>query len=173
MAHLEKSKVKTDEEKAILAEIQNVRGAPFSEIWLTMLHHPALTKAVSSAGKILRFQGTLPGNIREAVILYVAGATRSSYEWAAHIEMAVKEGVQEEILSFLKKHRPFADFPEPYCDVIEAAQMCLEKRSLPSSLQDRLIEQYGKKGLVELVLLAGFYQMIAAFLNAFDIEPVE
>lgn len=169
MSHLDPPKLDSPDAKKVLEHIQRVRGAPFSEIWQTMLHHPALTQAVSDVGQILRFEGVLPGNIRESAILYISSSTRASYEWAAHIQMAKKEKVPEEILSFIKQKRYFADFPEPYSDVMEAAQMSLEKRSLPSSLQERLIEQYGKKGLVELILLTGYYQMLAAFLNGFDV----
>lgn len=171
MAHLDPAKPDSPEAKKVLEHIHKVRGTPFSEIWLTMLHHPALTKGVSDLGQMLRFEGVLPGNIREAVILFIASSVESPYEWAAHFKMAKKENVPEEILSFLSQPRPFADYPEPYCDAMEAAQMALDKRSLPSSLQNRLIQQYGKKGLVELVLLAGFYQMVAAFLNGFDVTP--
>lgn len=169
MAQLEPVHPLSPETKAILEKIQKVRGEPFSEIWLAMLHHPALTRAASDLGQIFRFEGTLPGSIRESAILFIASRTKCSYEWSAHIGPAKKEGVSQEILDFLKEGRPYFEFPEPYADTLEAAQLSIEKRSLPSSLQERLIEQYGQKGLVELMLLTGFYQMLASFLNGFDI----
>lgn len=157
------------EAKAILEKIQKARGKPFSEIWLAMLHHPELTQAVSDLGQIFRFEGTLPGSIREAAILFIASRTKCPYEWEAHSGPAKKEEIPQVILDFLKEGRPYFEFPEPYADALEAAQLAFEKRSLPSSLQERLIEQYGEKGIVELMLLAGFYQMLASFLNGFDI----
>lgn len=169
MAHLEPAHPSSPEAKAILEKIQKVRGEPFSEIWLAMLHHPHLTRAVSDLGQLFRFEGTLPGSIREAAILFIAGRTKCLYEWTAHKGPAKKEEVPQEILDFLKEGRPYFEFPEPYADALEAAQLSFEKRSLPSSLQDRLIAQYGKKGVVELMLLTGFYQMLASFLNGFDI----
>lgn len=169
MAHLEPVDRLSPKAKAILEKIQKARGKPFSEIWLAMLHHPELTQAVSDLGQIFRFEGTLPGSIRESSILFIASRTKCPYEWNAHIGPAKKEGIPQEILDFLKEGRPYFEFPEPYADALEAAQLSFEKRSLPSSLQERLIQQYGEKGVVELVLLTGFYQMLASFLNGFDI----
>lgn len=169
MAQLEPIHPLSPEAKAILDNIQKKRGEPFSEIWLAMLHHPVLTRAVSDLGQIFRFEGTLPGSMRESAILFIASRTKCSYQWSAHIDPAKKEQIPQEILEFLKDGRPYFEFPEPYADVLEAAQLSFEKRSLPSSLQERLIEQYGQKGLIELMLLTGFYQMLASFLNGFDI----
>lgn len=170
MAHLDFAKLESPKDKEILQHIEQVRGSPFSEIWLTMLHHPVLTREVSDLGQTLRFEGTLPGAIRDILILYIASRCHTSYEWAAHVALAKKEGIPEEVFSLLKTRCPFSAFPEPYRDALEAAQTALDKKSLPAALQNQLVSQYQTKGLVEIVLLVGYYQMLASFLNAFEIK---
>ena len=44
----------------------------------------------------------------------------------------------------------------------------LARESIPTALQDSVRSALGVTGLLELVVLAGFYQMIAAILFAFD-----
>jgi 4-carboxymuconolactone decarboxylase len=169
MARLEIVVKPSPEQKEVLKHIQNVRGTPFSEIWLAMLHNPVLTKRISDLGQALRFEGILPGSIREAAILFIANSTKSSYEWAAHHGVAQKEGISEKIISLIKEGKDFHAFPEPYRDIIETAQITLQKKSIPEALQYRLESMYGVEGTIELVILCGCYQMIAAFLNGFDV----
>jgi hypothetical protein len=41
---------------------------------------------------------------------------------------------------------------------------------LPADLQSRAVAQWGREGLVEIVVLSGFYQMFAAFNQGFNIK---
>jgi 4-carboxymuconolactone decarboxylase len=42
---------------------------------------------------------------------------------------------------------------------------------VPEDLQARAAAEWGKPGLVEIVVLSGFYQMFAAINQGFDIRP--
>ena len=41
---------------------------------------------------------------------------------------------------------------------------------MPDDLQARAAREWGKRGLVEIVVLSGFYQMFAAINQGFDIK---
>ena len=42
---------------------------------------------------------------------------------------------------------------------------------VPDDLQARAVAEWGAEGLVEIVVLSGFYQMFAAINQGFDIRP--
>ena len=42
---------------------------------------------------------------------------------------------------------------------------------VPDELQGRAAAEWGKDGLVEIVVVSGFYQMFAAINQGFDIQP--
>jgi len=48
-------------------------------------------------------------------------------------------------------------------------QHVLARESIPQALQDEVVSEVGESGMVELVVLAGYYQAIAAVLFAFDV----
>jgi 4-carboxymuconolactone decarboxylase len=54
-----------------------------------------------------------------------------------------------------------------------AARCVVESRSIPPDLQERLIGLVGMEGLIELVVLVGFYRMIAGVIFAFDVPLPE
>jgi len=55
------------------------------------------------------------------------------------------------------------------------ATLILEKtmawQIVPDELQVEAVAQWGRRGLVEIVVLSGFYQMFAAINQGFDIRP--
>jgi 4-carboxymuconolactone decarboxylase len=42
---------------------------------------------------------------------------------------------------------------------------------VPDALQARAVMQWGRQGLIESVVVSGFYQMFAAINQGFDIRP--
>lgn len=56
---------------------------------------------------------------------------------------------------------------------LPVVECVLERRSIPQDTQDALAGKMGLKGVIELVVLCGFYQMISAVIFAFDVPLPE
>jgi 4-carboxymuconolactone decarboxylase len=139
-------------------------------MYRTLLNHPELTRRVSDLGTFLRFgSGALPGDLRELTILWVARQVKAAYEWVKHVPPAQAAGLSEELIEAVRRGREEGRLTDPQKDVIDAAGCVLARRSLPQALQDRLLAALGLEGLLELVVLCGFYQMIAGVIFAFDV----
>ena len=84
-----------------------VRG-PF----VALLQCPDIADYVQGLGAHLRFEGALPGPLRELAILMTARFWTAAYEWCAHVTIAEKEGLALEVITAIsdKKtpefHRP-------------------------------------------------------------------
>ena len=63
--------------------------------------------------------------------------------------------------------------PHPYSLILETIDVVLEFRSIPENLQNKMIELYGVQGLLEVVTLCGFYQMVGEITQAFDVPLPE
>src|SRR4030088_108329 len=61
--------------------------------------------------------------------------------------------------------------PQPYALVHAILQRTTAWQMVPDELQAQAAAQWGKHGLVEIVVLSGFYQMFAAINQGFDIRP--
>jgi 4-carboxymuconolactone decarboxylase len=143
-------------------------------MYRALLNHPELTRYVSDLGTYLRFgSGSLPGDLRELTILWMARQLKAPYEWVKHVPPAMAAGLSEELLEAVRNGREEEVLSDPQKDVIASAGCVLARRSLPQALQDRLIAALGLEGLIELVVLCGFYQMIAGVIFAFDVPLPE
>ncbi len=153
-------------DKQIYDDLVSRRGR-IDGMYRTLLNDPELTEHVSNLGTYLRFQATLPGDIRECAILYGAHRMNVPYEWEKHQEPAVTAGLGPDVIEAIRQNKPL---PEPYCFAVLAAEHALALESIPEDLQNHIIHLWSVKGLLELVVLAGFYRMIAGIINAFDVQ---
>jgi len=142
-------------------------------MYRTLLNHPELTRHVSDLGSYLRFgSGALPADLRELTILWVARQVKAAYEWVKHAPPARAAGLAEELIEAVRTGREegeLGELTDTQKAVIDAARCVLARRSIPQALQDGLIAALGLQGLIELVVLCGFYQMIAGVIFAFDV----
>ncbi|MDD2902924.1 MAG: carboxymuconolactone decarboxylase family protein [Syntrophales bacterium] len=142
-------------------------------MYLSLLNDPELTHQVGALGTYLRFEGALPDDMRELTILWLARRLKAAYEWVKHVPYARKAGIPEEVLEAIRTGREPAGLRSDLQLALQVADCVLEKRSLPAPLQDSLAAAVGLAGVVELVVLCGFYEMIAGVIFAFDVPLPE
>jgi len=157
----------TPEAKRVYDKITAKRGAvrgPFA----SLMHHPALAERVGDLGEFLRFGGTLPGDVRELAILITARSVSQGYEWIAHARIARREGLADDVIERVRARGDLAALPPRYARAARVVQHVLAYESIPQGLQAEVQGELGITGLVELVVLAGQYRLIAGVLFAFD-----
>lgn len=154
------------EDKEIYEKMVHARGR-VDGMYASLLNHPNLTEKVSDLGAFLRFNGSLPGNYREFVILYCAKTFDVEYEWMKHLHPAKNAGLGEEIIQEIKTGNN--NFSDPFSLFIEIIQCAIQLKTIPEPLQNSVITLVGVKGLLEIVILANFYRMIAGVITCFDV----
>ncbi|HUO65132.1 MAG TPA: carboxymuconolactone decarboxylase family protein [Terriglobales bacterium] len=144
-------------------------GGPY----VPLMHHPALAEHVADLGEYLRFGSTLPGDLRELAILITARHVTQPFEWIMHAPVALKEGLPAEIIEHIRSRGDLSTLPARYVRAARVVRHVLAREPVPQTLQDEAEKEVGVTGVVELVVLAGYYQTIAAVLFAFDVPLPE
>ena len=152
----------------IAAKRGKIRGP-----YVPLMHHPALAERIGDLGEYLRFDATLPGDIRELAILITARHVAQPFEWVMHAPVAEKEGLPGDVIERIRSRSDLAALPARYVRAARVVQHILARESVPQPLQDQIQQEVGVTGLIELVVLAGYYQTIAAVLFAFDVPLPE
>jgi 4-carboxymuconolactone decarboxylase len=160
-------------DRSLYQEMVAKRGR-IDGMYRSLLNHPELTRYVSEMGSFLRFgSGTLQPAVRELVILWLARRLGAVYEWIKHEPPARAAGLPDVVINDLRAGQEPSDLDEIQEAALQVAKYALELRSIPEDLQDMLIDRVGIKGVVELVVLVGFYRMIAGVIFAFDVPLPE
>jgi 4-carboxymuconolactone decarboxylase len=153
-----------------LLESRKQKGVPFDGPYSALMNHPALCQKIEALGFYLKFNGHLPRNIYQFVVLAVASYTKAEFEWRDHIDHAIEAGVPSVVIQGLKEKGVFVgDFPFPYKAAAMVLNSTLTYKNIPDEAQAEAIKEYGMYGFIEIVVLSGFYQMFAAINQGFDL----
>ncbi len=153
---------------AEMAAKRKARGEGFGGPYIALLNHPELARRIEDLGFFLKFDGVLPRPAYQFIVLSVAQATGAAFEWQDHVHHALAAGLSQDIIDSLGNRR--ADgLPHPYSLLHAILEKTMAWQPLPEDLQSQAVAQWGREGLVEIVVLSGFYQMFAAVNQGFDI----
>lgn len=146
---------------ALVGPDGSLRG-PFD----AMLLAPAVGTALQELGAALRYRGALPARQREIATLTVAHRCDSVYEWQTHSGHARAAGLTQEEIDSLRTLTPLlSDAAERV--VVRAVHALLDEGALPDDVADDAMRLLGADQLFELVVVVGYYRLLAAVLAVF------
>ena len=152
-----------------IAARRHAKGEGFGGPYLALFNHPALAERVEALGFYLKFEGVLPRVHYQFIVLSVARATGAAFEWQDHVQHALAAGLPQDIIDGIAGGTG-ASLPQPFALLREVLTKTLAWQQLPETLQAQAAAEWGKEGLVEIVVISGFYQMFAAINQGFDIQ---
>src|SRR5215831_13369520 len=155
-----------------MAARRRAQGEGFGGPYLALLNHPELARRIEELGFFLKFEGALPRTVYQFIVLTVARATGADFEWHDHVAHARAAGLPADVIDCIGSARTAA-LPQPYALLHAILAKTMAWQIVPDDLQVQAVTQWGKRGLVEIVVLSGFYQMFAAINQGFDIRPAK
>jgi len=134
-----------------------------------LLYSPIIGDAVQRVGEAVRFEGALPPQLRELAILTVAAEWQAQYEWWAHERIARAEGLNDAIIVGVKSGMlPESADPEERM-IYGVVRELIDQHHIADERYAAAVALFGEAAVVELVLLVGYYTLIAMTLNAFAV----
>jgi len=144
----------------ILEGPRNSLGGPFN----VMLRSPEMGDAAQQLGAFSRFNG-MPGRLRELAIIMTARFWTSHYEWNAHKNAALREGLDPAIIDAIANGEPPAGMDADETVVYELVRELLYDRRVSDATFETAVEALGERGVVDVVGIVGYYGMVSLFLN--------
>lgn len=154
---------------ATLSAKRKARGAGFGGPYMALLNHPELARRIEELGFFLKFDGVLPRDVYQFIVLSVARATGAAFEWHDHVQHALAAGLSQELVDGIAAGES-ETLPRPYALLREILARTMAWQAVPDDLQAQAVAHWGAEGLVEIVVLSGFYQMFAAINQGFSIK---
>lgn len=114
--------------------------------------------------------GVLDPRRREIAVLRVAHATRASYEWAQHEQLARNAGVTEAEIEAIEKEEPVHGIDDECRLICRVADEISRDVRLSDEALEAIIDRYGPRDAAELILLVAYYNMVSRFLESTRVE---
>jgi alkylhydroperoxidase family enzyme len=156
-------------------EILDRLPQPRINLFRMLANMPALAGPTLRLGEAILTKGELDYVLRELAILHTARLTDTEYEWVQHEAISRLVGIDQD------KIRAVADGEvegEPF-DARERLALALvgsvlTEPAVPDELVIRAADELGRAQMLELLIVAGYYAMLAGLMRAvrLDIDNV-
>lgn len=137
-------------------------------MFATLARHPRLLRRLNALGGLFIAHGSLPERERELVILRVAWRSGSAYEWGQHTVLGRQAGLSDDEVARVAGGCGWSDDDRV---LLELADELVERADVSDGVWLAVAKRFDEAQLLELLLLPGFYRMLAGYLNAVRVQP--
>jgi alkylhydroperoxidase family enzyme len=140
-----------------------------------LLQNPAVTAAQSRLGGVLMGSKTLNPRLRELVILRTGWRTKSEYEFCQHVGIARQLKMSDEEILGVRDPANCSAYTEVDRAVIAMADELNGDAEVSAKTWSVLERFFSPAELVELILVSGFWRMMAGFLKTarIPLDPID
>jgi len=156
----------TDEQKKAAEDFQNARKMPVFGPFEPLMYSPQVMNRARAMGDYLRYESAIGNTLSELVILITAREWTQDYEWYVHYPIALKAGIKQETADAIADGRRPAGMSEDEAIVYDFATELHRNKRVSDHTFARAEKRFGKKGVVDLTAIAGYYTFLAMQLNA-------
>jgi len=129
-----------------------------------MLRSPEMGDLAQKFGAHIRFYSSLSKKLNELAILLTAKAWKSPFVWYIHRKFGIAAGLNAPMIDGLAAgERPQMDPDETI--VFEFCEELLNTRRVSDATFQRTKERFGERGIVDLIGVMGYYQLVSMLLN--------
>ena len=135
------------------------------------LRSPELADRLQKVGEYLRFNTSLDKRVNEMAIIMTAQAWGSQYEWYAHAPLAIKAGLDPEIVAALGAGKKPEKMKDDEAIVWEFTTQLRRDHHVDDAIYAKAVETFGENGVMDLVAVNGYYDVVSMTLNVAHVAP--
>lgn len=152
---------------AIMSGPRGRMSGPFNA-WL---RSPVLADRLQKVGEYVRFDTSLDKRLNEMAILMTAQHWGSQYEWYAHAPLAAKAGLDPQVITAIGAGRKPEGMKDDEAIVWEFTTQLRRDHGVDDATYARAIEKFGENGVIDLVAVNGYYDVVSMTLNVAHVAP--
>ncbi len=147
------------------------RRGKLINIYRMLLNAPPLAESWFNHSNTVRWKTTLPGRLREIVIIRMGHVTKSEYVLRQHVpSLAVADGLSLEECDELADWRASKFFSASERAALAYADIMTREIVVPDPVFAEVDRHFNARQIVELTVLVGTYNMNARVLQALQLD---
>lgn len=155
----------TEEQKKAAEEFLAARKVPVFGPFEPMMHSPQVMSIARSTGDYLRYHSAIGNTLSELVILVTAREWSQDYEWFVHQPIALKAGISKDITDAIADGRRPPKMSDDEEIVYDFTTELQKNKRVSDATFSAAEQRFGKKGVVDMVGISGYYTSLAMQLN--------
>jgi 4-carboxymuconolactone decarboxylase len=135
-----------------------------------MMHSPEVMSAARAMGDYLRYHSAIGNTLSELVILITAREWSQDYEWSVHYPIALKAGIAKDIADAIADGRRPTGMSADEEIVYDFTTELQKNKRISDPTFQRAEQRFGKRGVVDMTGISGYYTFLAMQLNVVRYE---
>lgn len=169
MARIPYADLNAPEISPLVEQIVAERGSVL-HLYQMLLNSPRVASGWLNHLSGIRLHNSIPGDLRELIIMRVAILNRAPYEADQHAPIALKEGVTQAQLDELERWSSSTLFDERTRAVLAYTDEMTLNIQVPKAVFEQIKQHFNNKEIVELSATIATYNMVSRFLEALEIH---
>jgi len=169
MARLPYADLTHPEVSPLVEQIVAERGSVL-HLYQMLLQSPPVARGWLNHLTGIRHHSSLPGDLREMVIMRIAILNRAPYEADQHAPIALKEGMTQEQLDALPEWESSSLFSDKERAVLAYTDAMTRDVQVADAIFNSIKPHFEPRHLVELTATIATYNMVSRFLEALQIH---
>jgi 4-carboxymuconolactone decarboxylase len=137
-----------------------------------LLNNPKAAGHLTSMGASLRFQSTVPDNLKELAIILTAREWNSDIEWTGHAVAAARAGISDASIESIRTHKTDSLTGDEAAVAKFVLEMVRDK-AVTDQTYGAVQSILGDRGTVDLTLTVSYYSALALAQIALELEMGE
>ena len=154
---------------AILSGPRGIVEGPL-RVWLTS---PELADRAQALGAFCRYGTVLPVRVSELAIITTGAFWKAGFEWAVHAPIALEAGLDPDAVEAIRTGRQPTLTRADEIAVYAFASELLRERKVSDKTYRQAEGELGRRALVDLVGILGYYGLISMTIVAFEVPLPE
>ncbi len=143
------------------------RGANFKlPPYRIYMRSPELAARITGMSDYLRWNTEFPARLTEFAILLTARNWNSHWIWRGHYKLAIKGGFDPQTGAELATGKKPAAMLEDEAVLYDMATEMFRDKAITDATYAKALAKFGERGIVELIGLMGYYDLVAMLLIA-------
>src|ERR1700744_1288749 len=158
------------EQRTIAEAIMNGPRGRMSGPFNAWLRNPVLADRLQKVGEYVRFNTSLDKRLNEMAIVMTAQAWGAQYEWYAHAPLALKAGLDPDVLKAIGAGRKPEKMKDDEAIVWGFTTQLRRDHSVDDAIYAKALEKLGEQGIIDLVAVNGYYDVVSMTLNVAHVK---
>jgi 4-carboxymuconolactone decarboxylase len=122
---------------------------------------PGLGLLLLQVSDYVRFNSSLPPRLSEFAIMIAARQWSQAYEWRAHYPLAIKGGLDRQILVDLGAGARPQGMKEDETALYEFCTELYRDRNVSDAVFKAAVGKFGERGIMDLIGIIGYYDLVS------------
>jgi 4-carboxymuconolactone decarboxylase len=136
-----------------------------------LLHSPPAAARMAALGAYLRFESPLPARTKALALLTTARETDGDYVWTMNQPHAVTTGLTADMLTVIRERRALTALAHEDAVIVRFTRELLTQHRIAEATFRAVQRQLGDAGVIELLLVIGYYASLSHAASALEIHP--